>query len=1103
MAKQQALRILKSWHLIEFFQTYSVEEEEQSIQIPASELQSYGDPLLPWLNKIQQQRIGMKNENVRYILHLGLFPKSAAESVSDRLFGKDQSDLARYEQEQRLDTDGMTCFAKLTLDKEGTPDFKNISVSTLPWALGHLQRGTATELTVAAFNERTALLREQLDRLSILLPTHAQSGKPYLTAALITKLLKILCDWAEYSPSSPFALQLDWKQLKKTEQTEEKAVLQLTSVKASHEPEKGDETGLIVSDDEPENSEDTLPILNSFFLEDIERAMLAVAQDEGGEALLQYLSIRQNRHADLYSDQGLEKIIAHLSPEYMPQGRWPSDPRFSLSLMQQFSINTALQALRDGGLLSVNGPPGTGKTTMLRDLVAHNVVERAKILASFSQASDALDKNGFLDKRLTGFEMVVASYNNAAVENISRELPQRKSLAKEFCEAEYLRPVANQLGARTNRKGQFVPLEEGEQCWGLIAAILGNKTNRNKFIQRLLFSKHYEADSANEAHPPEEFNLLNFWRWYKTASPLSFDKAKENFTTALRKVEQLQDNLQQLAKLTEWLRINGDGTAISMLKKRHEEWLIQRQKTEDLLAQQQQQNSLFDERVSILNEEQQMLLRNLPGWWQRLFRRTHYQTVQRQLEEVNQELIKVRKQRLASREELAAAEKELRRDAEEEKSAWEAWSSAEHELQDAKARHASLLKIYPEVIVPGPEHSIRDADTQRFAFWQDETINRLRSQLFIAAMALHQSWLPEATRRHSAFRNNLFTLSQFLNSPHSESNTLGMWQLLFMIVPVVSTTFASLGRMFKGVSQAELGWLLIDEAGQALPQAAVGALWRTKRVLVVGDPLQIEPVFVTPPRLTQHLTEAILANDAEEWTPAKWSVQQIADRANPYGCTLSVMNKPVWVGIPLWVHRRCIDPMFSMANRLAYDNRMIHGLSDQAILSKPLAGGLSNCWYLSEGECIHKQYKSELGRDTETLLRKLSAADYKLDDIYVITPFKAVRSGLASALEREDVVNRLTLETGMTRTELKAWRNKHLGTVHTFQGKENDIIILVLGCDTTRQGGAEWASSKPNLLNVALTRAKNHIFVIGDRSVWSNKAGFDLLAQALPERMLY
>lgn len=73
-----------------------------------------------------------------------------------------------------------------------------------------------------------------------------------------------------------------------------------------------------------------------------------------------------------------------------------------------------------------------------------------------------------------------------------------------------------------------------------------------------------------------------------------------------------------------------------------------------------------------------------------------------------------------------------------------------------------------------------------------------------------------------------------------------------------------------------------------------------------------------------------------------------------------------------------------------------------------------------------------------------------------------------------------------------------IGTVHTFQGKENDIVIFVLGCDEEKNGGAVWASSKPNLLNVALTRAKKNIFVIGDPLVWQGMKGFEELLRILP-----
>lgn len=143
--------------------------------------------------------------------------------------------------------------------------------------------------------------------------------------------------------------------------------------------------------------------------------------------------------------------------------------------MQQYSLNK-MKTLGVGELLAVNGPPGTGKTTMLRDLIAHLVVARASVLAALPDWRAGLSgtvveadvgtktyRVPALAPALTGYEIVVASTNNGAVENLSLELPQRRHLDPDLRERlSYFGPVATKYAG--SRAGK--PWQLSEPVWG-------------------------------------------------------------------------------------------------------------------------------------------------------------------------------------------------------------------------------------------------------------------------------------------------------------------------------------------------------------------------------------------------------------------------------------------------------------------------------------------------------------------------------------------------------------------------------------------------------------------------------------------------------------
>lgn len=1082
--------ILRAWQRIEFFQPYSVDKKESSLFLSLNQLINLGDTCLPWHSEELRAQYDIPKK-AHYILHVGLFEKSIASEVSRRILGS--SDENAEECEQRLNQEGTTCFAKVQLNTEGAPEIDKLSVSSLPWALGHLEKRQFQQLESTCFKADFQRLADALGNFKTTLKPVREEGPAVLRADdILTLLNTYLVPWADFTPEWQYALQIDWYDSKHSASGAENS---------SNEAE--DESGSSTNDL-------ALPILNSFFFEDLEDAITAL-KTHSCSTLNTYLSQRTVRNADLYSQDGLRAIIDKLHPSKMPLGRWPSEPEHAMSLMQQFAINTAIEDLENGGLLSVNGPPGTGKTTLLRDLIAHNLVERAMVLMGFNNVNDTIDAEGFIHPSLTGFEMIVASSNNAAVENISQELPQKKSLAEAFRSLDYLSPTANQIAAKAlpeeqwkkgiNGDGQernyrlFRPLEEKDHCWGLISAALGKKGNRTRFARRLLVNEHFLRKTPAENPRPADENFLSLWRWKVLSPGFSFAEAKKEFNQRLKAVLLQYDALEKLAGLVD----KRPDEALDRLPLLLEKAGRRIDGLTSTLRQYQAERDAAAQYVQHAMQQQKIIESSAPGWFDRLLNRkkvhSHRASLQNAQQQVlTQHALLAQKMQQVADQQLQLMKAETQRD------------ELQQQLEDLTRKRAGtekqlqeLLANFAGIALPDGEKSIDNPELQRTAFWQNAQINRQRSELFMAAMDLHQAWLYEALGI-GRFKNKTYKMGDFLAAPHLEPTPSRWWQTLSMYVPVLSTTFASAGRMLSGVKSEELGWLMIDEAGQASPQQAVGAILRAKRVLIVGDPLQIEPVFTTSPALVKRLCQDVLHEQAEAWNPEKLSVQQVADRVNRWGCELEVMNNRIWIGTPLWVHRRCIEPMFSIANRLAYNNRMIHGLDSKHIISQSINGELENHWLVAKGGQGEKQYRDSHGKSLIVLLERLLAENVALGSIYVITPFKAVKYAITELIEQRELKRWQACAPGLKRKDIREWQQRCIGTVHTFQGKENDIVILVLGCDEQNNGGAKWASSKPNLLNVALTRAKKHLFVIGDPLVWGDLPGFDDVARTLPER---
>ena len=256
------------------------------------------------------------------------------------------------------------------------------------------------------------------------------------------------------------------------------------------------------------------------------------------------------------------------------------------------------------------------------------------------------------------------------------------------------------------------------------------------------------------------------------------------------------------------------------------------------------------------------------------------------------------------------------------------------------------------------------------------------------------------------------------------------------IFPIVVTTCISAHKIGKPAQYFDM--VIMDEASQCNTAVSLVPIIRGNNLMLVGDPQQLNPVITLNPRTNEILKK--MYHVTEEYDYIKNSIYKtyLACDAVSYETLLSH-------------HYRCHDQIIQFSNKKYYHNKLkidssVHSDFPLVFVNIPRSSTSVRNASVEEAEEIARY-----------------AAMNKEKTIGVITPFANQR----------DCIQEMLGARGIT--------NVTCGTVHAFQGDEKDVVLFSLAVtEQTGEKSYEWLKNNKELINVAVSRAREQLIVVGD-----------------------